>query len=73
MLKSLFVLGLILLVVGGALFIGVSFPYSSQLKTYLSSSPVNMTYTTLIVAVVGLILIGVSFRVSKMGKYYKFY
>ena len=73
MIKSLFLLGLVLLAVGGALFIGATFPYSNQITTYLSSSPLNMAYTTLIIAVVGIVLMGISFRVSKMGKYYKFY
>ena len=73
MLKSLFFIGLVIFLLGGVSFLGLSVPtiggYISQLFSFI---PLQQQYSAILFIVIGLILMGLSFH-SKMGKYFKYY
>ncbi len=73
MIKSLFLIGLILFLIGGISFLGLNIQtVSHYIKEILSFIPLQQEYTAIIFIVIGLIFIGLSFH-SKMGKYFKYY
>ncbi|MCL4372998.1 hypothetical protein M1384_02945 [Candidatus Parvarchaeota archaeon] len=73
MIKSLFLIGLIIFLVGGISFLGLSIQaISGYINKILSFIPLQQEYTSIIFIVIGLIVMGLSFH-SKMGKYYKYY
>ncbi len=73
MIKSLFLIGLIIFLIGGISFLGLNIhAISGYIDKILSFIPLQQEYTSIIFIVLGLILIGLSFH-SKMGKYYKYY
>ena len=73
MIKSLFLIGLIIFLIGGVSFLGLNIQaVSGYIHKILSFIPLQQEYTSIIFIVIGLILMGLSFH-SKMGKYYKYY
>ncbi|MGC8533141.1 MAG: hypothetical protein ACP5MV_00710 [Candidatus Parvarchaeum sp.] len=73
MIKSLFLIGLIIFLIGGISFLGLNIHVISKyINEILSFIPLQQEYTSIIFVVVGLIIMGLSFY-SKMGKYYKYY
>ncbi len=73
MIKSLFLIGLIIFLAGGISFLGLNIhTISKYINEILSFIPLQQEYTSIIFIVIGLILMGLSFY-SKMGKYYKYY
>lgn len=72
MIKSLFLIGLVLFLMGGISFLGLNIQsVSSYVGKILSVIPLQ-PYTSIIFMVAGLVIMGLSFH-SKMGKYYKYY
>ena len=73
MIKSLFLIGLILFLIGGISFLGLNIQaISGYINKILAFIPLQQMYTSIIFIVIGLIFIGLSFY-PKMGKYYKYY
>ncbi|MCL4398873.1 MAG: hypothetical protein M1322_03480 [Candidatus Parvarchaeota archaeon] len=73
MIKSLFLIGLIVFLIGGISFLGLNIQtVSGYVNKILSFIPLQQVYTSIIFIVIGLILMGLSFH-PKMGKYYKYY
>lgn len=73
MIKSLFLIGLIILIIGAIDFLGISIKYiSPYINKIFSYIPLQPLYSAIIFIVIGFILLGLSFH-SKMGKYYKYY
>ncbi|MCL4397376.1 hypothetical protein M1494_03470 [Candidatus Parvarchaeota archaeon] len=73
MIKSLFLIGLVIFLIGGVSFLGLNIQaISGYIHEMLSFIPLQQEYTSIIFIVIGLILMGLSFH-SKMGKYYKYY
>ncbi len=73
MIKSLFLIGLIIFLIGGISFLGLNIKdISGYINKILSFIPLQQVYTSIIFIVIGLIFIGLSFY-PKMGKYYKYY
>jgi hypothetical protein len=73
MIKSLFLIGLIIFLIGGISFLGLNIKdISGYTNKILSFIPLQQVYTSIIFIVIGLIFIGLSFY-PKMGKYYKYY
>ncbi|MCL4376296.1 hypothetical protein M1558_02290 [Candidatus Parvarchaeota archaeon] len=73
MIKSLFLIGLIIFLIGGVSFLGLNIQaVSGYIHKILSFIPLQQEYTSIIFIVIGLIFMGLSFH-SKMGKYYKYY
>ncbi len=71
--KSLFFIGLVVFLVGAIDFLGLTIQtVSGYIDKIFSFVPLPQQYSAVIFAVVGLVLMGLSFH-SKMGKYYKFY
>ncbi len=73
MIKSLFLIGLVIFLVGAVSFLGLNIQaVSGYINKILSFIPLQQEYTSIIFIVIGLIVMGLSFH-SKMGKYYKYY
>ncbi len=73
MIKSLFLIGVIILLIGVIDFLGITIKiisaYVSKIFSYI---PLPQQYSAIIFIVVGFIIMGLSFY-PKMGKYYKYY
>lgn len=73
MIKSLFLIGLVIFLVGAVSFLGLNIQaVSGYINKILSFIPLQQEYTSIIFMAIGLIVMGLSFH-SKMGKYYKYY
>lgn len=73
MIKSLFLIGLIVFLIGGVSFLGLNIQaISGYINKLFSFIPLQQEYTAIIFMAVGLIVLGLSFY-PKMGKYYKYY
>jgi len=73
MIKSLFLIGLVIFLIGGISFLGLNIhTISNYINNILSFIPLQEVYTSIIFIVIGLIIMGLSFY-PKMGKYYKYY
>ena len=73
MIKSLFLIGLVVFLLGVIGFLGLTIkfvsPYINKVFSYI---PLQQQYSAIVFIVIGFIVIGMSFH-PKMGKYYKYY
>ena len=73
MIKSLFLIGLVVFVIGVIGFSGLTIKViGSYVNRIFSYIPIQQQYSAIIFIIIGFILMGLSFN-SKMGKYYKYY
>lgn len=74
MLKFVFLIGLVIFIVGLITLLGLSVPYATgYINKALSFLPLQAHYIAIILSVLGIILMVLGGKISKMGKYYKFY
>ncbi len=73
MIKSLFLIGIIIFLIGVIGFLGLTIQViSTYINKIFSYIPLEQQYSSIIFIVIGFIFMGLSFH-SKMGKYYKYY
>ncbi|EGD71870.1 MAG: hypothetical protein CSMARM5_0067 [Candidatus Parvarchaeum acidophilus ARMAN-5_'5-way FS'] len=73
MIKSLFLIGFVVFVIGVIGFSGLTIKViGSYVNRIFSYIPIQQQYSAIIFIIIGFILMGLSFN-SKMGKYYKYY